>query len=79
MRSTLIHLKSRKQQKEKMKWNGQVDPGVILLSFECSVILVVQYGAWPGGLYFIRWAGEEALVSWKSKGDLMLLVLSFKI
>lgn len=42
MRSMLIHLKSRKQQKEKMKWKGQADPGVILLSFECSVILVVK-------------------------------------
>lgn len=37
MRSMLIHLKSHKQQKGKVKWEGQVDPDVIVLSCECSV------------------------------------------
>ena len=42
MHSMLIHLKSRKQQNGKMKWKGRADPGIILLSFECSVFLVVK-------------------------------------
>lgn len=40
MRSMLIHLKSHKQWKGTMKWEGQVDPDVIVLSCKCSVILV---------------------------------------
>lgn len=40
MRSMLIHLKSHKQQKGKVKWEGQLDPDVIVLSCKCSVILV---------------------------------------
>lgn len=40
MCSMLIHLKCHQQRKGTVKWEGQVDTDVILLSCKCSVILV---------------------------------------